>query len=196
MEAKYPLITISGPPASGKSTLSSTLSEELDFEVVSGGDIFRSMAAERDMSLAEFSSLCEKDESIDKQVDSRLEVVITDHLKNNRTPNGCGLVVESRLAGWHSDGNSTLSVYLDAPLPVRAKRIQDRDESVEELKRREQSEIDRYKTYYGINVTETSIYDLVLDTNELSTEEMKNTVISQLIEAAAPEQLEEIQTNY
>ena len=41
------LLTISGPIGSGKSTVAAALAEELSYEHVSGGDIFRELAAER-----------------------------------------------------------------------------------------------------------------------------------------------------
>jgi cytidylate kinase len=42
------LITVSGPAGSGKSTLASGLADRLGYDHVSGGDIFRDIAAERD----------------------------------------------------------------------------------------------------------------------------------------------------
>lgn len=180
MEQKYPLITISGPPASGTSTLAEQLSENLDFELVNGGDIFRELANEKNMSLSELSKLSEQDDSIDKKIDGRLEDIIQSHMQGSREPDGNGLIVESRLAGWHSNGSADLSIYLDAPVDVRAERITDRDETVEELRDREQSEAKRYQNYYGIDITDTSVYDHVFETHKLTVEELMDEIYEEL----------------
>lgn len=180
MEQKYPLITISGPPASGTSTLAEQLSENLDFELINGGDIFRELADEKNMSLSELSELSEEDDSIDKKIDGRLEEIIQSHVQGSREPNGNGLIVESRLAGWHSDGSADLSIYLDAPVDVRANRITDRDETEEELRTREQSEAKRYQNYYGIDVTDTSVYDRVFETHKLTVEELMDEIYEEI----------------
>ncbi len=41
------LLTVSGPPGSGKSTTAGLLAEAFDLDHVSGGDIFRELADER-----------------------------------------------------------------------------------------------------------------------------------------------------
>ncbi len=59
-------ITSSGPPGSGKSTLSKMLSAKLGMELVSMGDIFRKLANDRCMSLDEFGKLMRKIRKIKK----------------------------------------------------------------------------------------------------------------------------------
>ena len=163
-----PLITLSGPPAAGTTTCSELLSMAFGYEVLNGGDIFRDLAAERDMSVAEFTAVAESDPSVDRELDRRLEAAIDAHLEGTREPDGEGLVVESRLAGWHADGRATLSIWLDAPLEVRASRINDRDETPAELRERERSDAERYREYYDIDIADLSVYDLVIDTGTLS----------------------------
>lgn len=186
MVKKSLLITISGPPASGTSTLSENLADSLNFEIVNGGDMFRQVAKDRDLTLQELVELSETDESIDKEIDSRLKDVIDAHVNGERKPDGEGLIVESRLAGWHAKDNADLKVYLEAPLEVRAKRLNDRDETVEELKEREKSDMKRYFDYYNIDINDKSIYDLVLDTHKLSIEQMTSKVIRNLKEIKNP----------
>lgn len=177
-----PLITISGPPASGKTTLSKRLLEYVDFEVIRGGDIFMEIGEEKGLSLSELTKLSEEDDEIDKEVDRRLKQLIQNHISGEREPEGDGLIVESRLAGWHANGEATLAIYMNAPLKVRVSRIDKRDETVQELKEREKSEAKRYMEYYGIDVNDLSIYDLVIDTSELTKEEMVEEVLTNLRE--------------
>ncbi len=154
------LVTVSGPPGVGKSTLAAGLAERFGFEHVSGGDIFRALADERGMTLAEFNELAEEEDEIDRDLDRRLRETARDR---------DDLVLESRLAGWMAGEYADLRVWLDAPLSVRAERIADREgKSVAEARvetvGRERSESERYREYYGIEFDDRSIYDLDVNT--------------------------------
>lgn len=160
-----PLITISGPPAAGTSSVATRIATELELEYINGGDIFRSMASERGLTLSELTELSEEDDSIDKELDNRLKQIIESHLSGERSPDGSGLLIESRLAGCHADGQADVSVYITANPEVRYERTEGREETLEEMKRREQSEKDRYREYYGYDMEDPSVYDLYIDTS-------------------------------
>ncbi|SFG45933.1 cytidylate kinase [Halopelagius inordinatus] len=154
------LLTVSGPAGSGKSTTAEGLAEALDLEHISGGDIFRELAAERGMSAVEFNRLAEKDDQIDRDLDRRLYAIATER---------DDVVLESRLAGWLAGDHATLRIWLDAPIDVRAARIADREDKSVELAReeteaRERSEALRYEDYYNIPIRDLSIYDVALNT--------------------------------
>ena len=165
METVPPLITISGPPASGTSSVAEQLTERLEFEYINGGDIFREMAEDRDLTLSELTELSEKTDEIDKELDTRLKQIIEDHLAEDRDPDGKGLLVESRLAGCHAEGRADISVYITADPDIRYSRTSDREETLAEMKRREKSEKQRYKKYYGYDMEDPSVYDLYIDTS-------------------------------
>jgi CMP/dCMP kinase len=157
-------ITVSGLPGSGTTTLSRLLAEDYELELVSSGEIFRKMAKERGMNLAEFGALAERDPSIDLDIDKNQKSII--HTQDN-------ILLESRLAGHMAQGvPNVLKVWIKAPLLTRVKRIQRREKSIsfdEELEKtveREKSEALRYKNYYGIDITDLSIYDIVIDSEK------------------------------
>jgi len=154
------LITVSGPAGSGKSTLAASLAAALGYDHVSGGDIFRDLAAERDLSPLELNRAAEDDESIDLDLDERLRTTARDR---------DGVVLESRLAGWMAGDYADLRIWLDAPLSVRAERIAEREgkpveTAAEETRARAESEALRYEEYYGVDIDDRSIYDLVVNT--------------------------------
>jgi len=154
------LITVSGPAGSGKSTLAGDLADRLGYDHVSGGDIFRDIAAERDLSPLELNRLAEDDDEIDRDLDRRLRTTARER---------DDLVLESRLAGWMAAEYADLRVWLDAPLDVRVTRIADREDKPAEQAREEtvaraDSEALRYEEYYGIDIEDLSIYDLVVNT--------------------------------
>ena len=65
------IITVSGPPGSGKSTLSKTIVDHFGLTLISSGDVFRTMAEEVGVSLEEFGKIAESDPDIDKEIDRR-----------------------------------------------------------------------------------------------------------------------------
>jgi cytidylate kinase len=155
------LITVSGPAGSGKSTFAAALANALEVTHVSGGDIFREMADERDMSLVAFNELAEEDEQVDRDLDRRLREIAKENTE---------LVLESRLAGWMAGEHADLRLWLDAPMNVRARRIADREDKTVEQARAEttaraESEARRYEEYYGVDIEDRMIYDLVLNTS-------------------------------
>ena len=81
-----------------------------------------------------------------------------------------GVVLEGRLAGWVAtrEGISALTVWVTCDDAVRAARVASREGTDPAAAQaanavREASERDRYRSTYGIDLADTSIYDLVLD---------------------------------
>lgn len=160
------LVTISGPPGSGKSTAAAAVAEAFQLEHISGGDIFRELAAENDMTPVEFNELAEDDEDIDRDLDRRLRSIATD---------GEDVLLESRLAGWLAAEHADIRVWLHAPFEVRCERIADREDKPvaqvrEETRRREVSEGKRYREYYSIDIEDLTIYDISYNTARWSPE--------------------------
>ena len=154
------LLTVSGPPGSGKSTTAELLAERFALEHVSGGDIFRELADERGYTPLEFNKLAEENDEIDRDLDRRLREIARE---------GDDLVLESRLAGWLAGDEADFRFWLDAPARVRGQRIAERegkdpDRATEETKAREASEAQRYDQYYGIDIRDLTIYDLSVNT--------------------------------
>ncbi|ERG97885.1 MAG: cytidylate kinase, putative, partial [Haloquadratum sp. J07HQX50] len=168
------LLTVSGPPGAGKSTSVQALAEAFELQHISGGDIFRELAADAGMSTVEFNQHAETDDNIDRELDERLrEIAIT----------GDDILLESRLAGWLAGEEADIKLWLDAPLEVRAQRIAAREDKSLEIARaeteaRETSESQRYKEYYNIDIGDQSIYDIVLNTARWSETEVPNILIA------------------
>lgn len=175
------LITVSGPPAAGTTSLSKSLAESINGKVLSGGDIFEQIADEKGISIGELSKLAESDPSIDKEVDNRIKQIVQDHSDGNYVDQN--LVVDSRLSAWHAEDVADLKIWLKAPIEIRSDRIEDRNEDKEDLRERQKSEKKRYMNYYGIDIDDISIYDLVIDTEYFTleaTQEIAYTAIKNL----------------
>lgn len=164
------IITISGPPGSGKSTLSKILSVKLGLELVSMGDIFRKCAQDRCMSLEEFGQIAKCNEKIDHEIDE-MQKKIADEKDD--------ILIEGRLSGFLVDAN--LKVWLKAPLEIRAQRVAKREskqvtKAMAETSEREECERERYLKYYGIDINNLSVYDIIIDSSKWSPEELSGIV--------------------
>ena len=170
------IITLSGQPGSGKTSVAKEIAEKYDFVIISAGEQFRKMAAERGMSLEEFGRLAESDKSIDLAIDQRQKELSTKH------PD---VLVEGRLAGWTIEAD--LKIWLKTPLRVRAERIAKREDvpvhrAFDETETRQKCEIARYKNFYDIDLTDLSCYDLIIDTAKWDAKGVANVIFKALEE--------------
>ncbi len=152
-------ITVSGRSGAGVTTLCEGLSAALDCGYVSGGEVFRELADERDMSLTQFVAKASESEEIDRAIDRRLRTIAEKWGTANRA-----FILESRLAGWLAGNRADLRIWLDAPEEVRVDRTSDREEVGAEMRVRDVIDTKRYEDYYGIDITDQSIYDLSINT--------------------------------
>lgn len=171
-------ITISGPPGSGKTTACSNLSEVLGLKAVVFGKIFRELAAEKNLTLGQLGAIAESDPSIDEMIDSR----ILEIARENED-----IILESRLSAYMltRNGIPAFRIYLDASPDVRMARVGLREgETLEEAHaktvERQNSEAKRYMMYYGIDINDRSVYDLVVNTDDLTPEEVLSTILDAL----------------
>lgn len=171
------IITISGTPGSGKSTVGQFLKEKLRINYVYSGQIFREIAKKYKMSLEEFGRYCENNENIDKELDEK---------QLNILKKG-DVILEGRLAGWIAYKNNikSLKIMLNADMETRIKRIIKREngdynQRLKEILKREKSEENRYKKYYDIDIKDTSIYDLIIDTSNKNPNEILKIIINKI----------------
>ncbi|MGQ4554841.1 (d)CMP kinase [Halobellus sp. GM3] len=170
-------LTVSGPPGCGATTLCEGLSAALDCGYVSGGDIFRDLADERDLSLSQLIAKTDETDEIDRALDRRLRTIAEKWGASSKP-----FILESRLAGWLAGNRADLRIWLDAPEEVRVDRTRDREEMEAEMRVREVSEAGRYKSYYGIDVADQSFYDLSINTARWSPESTLEMVLTAIEE--------------
>jgi cytidylate kinase len=165
-------ISITGDPGSGKSTFARAVADLLGYRLITTGNIFRKLAAERGVSITQLNEMAEMQKELDAQVDDYLKAL-------NETQDA--LVLDSRMA-WHFV-KDTFKVRLTVDPDVAVKRIfsdgdtewrekfSSLDEAMREVEKRKASEIKRYQKLYGVNIGDDANFDLVINTSHRSKEE-------------------------
>ncbi len=172
------IITITGKPCSGKSTVSKILVEKFGFKRIGVGDIFKEEAHKRGMSAVEFNALCMSDPSFDFIIDKRTAEL-------GKQLDGQKVIFDSRLA-WHFVPNS-FKVFVDLDEEESAKRLFESDREGKEkyssissakttLKNRADLERERYKKLYDVVLDDLSNYDFVINSKNKTPEEISDAV--------------------
>lgn len=170
-------ISLAGDLGSGKSTVSDILISRLGAEYYSTGAIVRSIAEKRGMSVTELNVYMETHPEIDHEIDDGLKVLANvDKL----------LIIDSRMA-WHFTPG-TFRVYLSTDIETSALRIMRAnragehaatlEETVNQTRKRRESEKKRYMTQYGVDIKDLNNYDLIVDTTQATPSEVAECIIS------------------
>ena len=177
---KKHIVTIAGFPGSGKSSAAKSVALRLGYEHFSSGDLFRKMAAERELSIEEINFTAEKQKEIDIEVDKLL--VKMGKEKNN-------FIIDSRMAfHWIPD---SFKVFLALNPRIAAERTfaqirkegrasqigSSIDEVYENTLERVESERRRYRSLYNIDVTDKTNFDFIVDAEINNLEEVIKIIV-------------------
>jgi CMP/dCMP kinase len=183
------IIIISGKAGSGKSTVAKLVATKLGIKRYSSGDFQRELAKERGITIKELGELEAKDPQLDMIVDKKQEVL---GQKEN------DFVMDTWLGAKFIP--HSIKVFLDANQDVRAKRIfndksnkqrldSEKLDSFEETKSnmigREKVNIERWKRYYDFDYTDYQHYDLVINTNDKSVDQVVDEIYQYVLDQAA-----------
>ncbi len=186
------IISISGVPGSGKTSVAKLLAARLEMPFYSIGSLRGKMALERGITIDELNTLGETNAITDTSVDDYQREL---GKKEN------AFVIEGRLS-WHFIPHS-YKIFLDCEPHEAARRIFEtrqkmsdtdtasdrRDEPLyesvleaeREISNRISSDDRRYVKYYGVNYRDTSHYDLVIDTTKMKgAEETANVILARI----------------
>jgi len=176
------IITIGGFPGSGKSTVSKHLAKTFGFKRYGMGDLRRKMALDRGMTIDELNKIGEKEGWTDKEVDEYQKEL------GKKEDN---FLADGRLS-WFFIPHS-IKIFLIVDPKVGAERIfkegrksEEKCPSIEavqeDVKNRLESDVKRYRGLYGVNPYDISHYDIVIDTSDMSIEQMDKEVEKAILE--------------
>ena len=160
-------ITITGMPASGKSTICNILKNKYGFEIFDTARLQREFAEKQGISILEHNKNLMNDVyGYDNQVDKQM----TDFANNNK---GKNIVFDARL-GWFFVKDS-FKVFLTVDPKVSAEKVVDRNSKTEtfataleaynSLLERRELENKRFKKLYNADCNNMKNFDLVVDTS-------------------------------
>jgi cytidylate kinase len=172
-------ITITGTAGSGKSIIAKTLAKKLGYKHLSMGDFQRELAKEHNMTILEWG----KHEATDKKYDLMVDKKQVKFGQENNH-----FVIDSWLGAKFIP--DSFKIFLDADIDIRVKRrlIQKRNEEnfseYEETKRsileRQNVNRERWIKYYQFDYEDKDNYDLIIDTTNLSIEEIIDMIINKI----------------
>jgi len=176
------IVAIGGPPGSGKTTVAERFAQAHAYALVSAGRKFRQMAKDRALDLEAFGTAAERDPEIDRSLD---HAVLEEILRQDSV--GRDVIVDGRIQAHLLAARRVpcLKVLIDAPLAVRAQRVAGREKkdtkaAEREISAREMSERVRYKSLYGIDLTDRSVYDLIIDSSDKTPDQIVELVWSRV----------------
>ncbi|MBI2668327.1 cytidylate kinase family protein [Candidatus Woesearchaeota archaeon] len=176
------ILTISGTPGSGKSTIAKILAGKLNAERIYVGGIRRELAKKKGMTLVELNEYAKTHPETDVDVDKKAAQEARKMAQQKKD-----VIVEGRTQ-FHFLPES-VKVYVKVDHEEGARRIwkdlqqadtrQQRNEgefsSFEEFKKklqeREKLDAKRYLKYYGLDHHNEKQYDLVVDTTKITAQE-------------------------
>lgn len=180
------IITITGYPGSGKSTLGKGIAKALGLKHYSAGDLLREIAKEKGIGLMQIQHEMEKDRKIDDELDKR-----TTELGKKEDD----FVIDGRVA-WHFVPKS-IKIFVKIDLEKAAERVfrdsqQEKNERSEEtentsvketaknMKQRMEMNKKRYKKLYNVDYLNEKNYDIVVNTSENSIDVTRKLVLEQI----------------
>jgi cytidylate kinase len=183
------IVSLSGRPGSGKSTIAEMLKEKLGFEnrYYMGG-MRRKMAKDRGMTLDEFNSLGEKEEFTDKDVDE---------YQRKLGEQEDNFIIEGRTSYYFIP--HSVKIYVDVNPQVGAERIyksskeqmdarnegdyKSIDDVLRQVEVRMESDRKRYREIYGIkDCYDHDNFDHVVDSSNMTPNQVVDNILNYLKE--------------
>jgi cytidylate kinase len=181
------LVTLSGSPGSGKSTVAEKLCEKLRAQRIYVGQMRRDMAARKGMTIEAFNQYAVDHPETDIDVDTR----VASHARELYRA-GNSVIVEGRTQFHFLPESIKLYIFTDPQEAARRilgdlrsgngiKRNENSastlEEQIKKINDREANDAERYQRFYGIDHRIPTNYDVVIDSTSLSREQVLNNVL-------------------
>lgn len=170
---KRNIISLAGDLAAGKGTVSKILIKDLDYGIYRNGEYARKLARDMGLDITSFNEYLADHPEIDLQIEKSASEYAKEH---------DNFIIDARL-GWYAVPES-FKVYLRVDIDVAAQRAFNDlnrkssesfatvEEQKADMQKRFEMENERYWNLYHVRKEDMSNYDLVVDTTNLTPEEV------------------------
>lgn len=170
---KRNIISLAGDLAAGKGTVSKILIKDLDYGIYRNGEYARKLARDMGLDITSFNAYLADHPEIDLQIEKSASEYAKEH---------DNFIIDARL-GWYAVPES-FKVYLRVDIDVAAQRAFNDlnrkssesfatvEEQKADMQKRFEMENERYWNLYHVRKEDMSNYDLVVDTTNLTPEEV------------------------
>lgn len=177
---KKNIISLAGDLAAGKGTVSEILIKELGYDIYRNGEYARKLAKDMGLDITSFNSYLAEHPEIDQKIEKSAAEYAKIHDE---------FIIDARL-GWYAVPES-FKVYLKVDIDTAAERafndskrkstenFSTVEEQKADMQKRYKLENERYWKLYKVRKDDMSNYDLVVDTTNLTPEEVSNKIITE-----------------
>jgi len=170
---KKNIIALTGDLASGKGAVSEILIKDLNYGIYRNGEYARKLAKDMGLDITSFNAFLSEHPEIDLQIEKSAAEYAKTH---------DNFIIDARL-GWYAVPES-FKVYLTVDIDVAAQRAFNDskrkntenfatvEEQKQDMQRRYKMENERYWKLYQVHKDDMSNYDLVIDTTNITPEEV------------------------
>ena len=177
------VICISGNIAVGKTEVAVKLSKKLNYKLYKASESFRKLARDMNMDLVSFSEYVKNNPEIDLKIEETTKKIA----KENDN-----IIIDARLGFFLLP--DAFNVYMLANIDTAAKRLfrasktrgkeeeyLSEKEARKAIELRENSERERYLKLYKVDIHDKNNYDFVIDTTNLSSDQVVQEIIDKYI---------------
>jgi len=165
------IITISGLPGSGKTSVGKIIAKRLKIKFFSIGNMVREYAKDNKIPLDEMEKLISEDYSVNVAIDDKQKKL----LKYK------SFIIDSRIGAFIFK-NANFRIYIHASFKKRIERIARREKKSiakagYETRIRERNELKQYKRHYNIDYRNKKYYNLIINTENLDENQTADRII-------------------
>ena len=171
---KKRIITITGKTGSGVSTVTNKLADSLGYRKFNAGSLFRTLARQYKMTVKELNHFARNNRIVDREIDKLIR----------RIGEGNEIILDARLGYyWIHD---SYRVFLNVDPEIAANRIYTDimngssnedgattiDQTLINIEKQAESTQYRYFRNYGIDISNTNMFDLIIDSGDKTPDEI------------------------
>jgi len=166
-------ITVSGLSGSGKTTVAKEIAKAFKLKLVNAGDLSREYATKNKMTLDEMSK------ALPPKIDYQIDKMLLDLAQRG------GHVLVARLSAWVAGDWADCRVFVQCNKKIRHQRVAEREglsllRAKVKIENRDYGDYQRYRKLYDIDINDKNIYNLIINNNQISLEELKRETVKKI----------------